>query len=81
MTLEARREQCQEIFDKFRNDWRTRAELENIEISYDGEDVCFYYKGNLFSEVPVMAFESIFQGVINLRRLMLKEINEFFENL
>ena len=39
MTLEARREQCQEIFDKFRNDWRTRAELENIEISYDGEGV------------------------------------------
>ena len=81
MTLEARREQCQEIFDKFKEDWRTRAELENIEITYDQGDVCFYYKGNLFSEVPIFAFESMFQGVINLRRLMLKELKEFFENL
>ena len=81
MTLEARREQCQEIFDKFKEDWRTRAELENIEITYDQGDVCFYYKGNLFSEVPLFAFESMFQGVINLRRLMLKELKEFFENL
>lgn len=77
MTLEARREKCQEIFDKFKEDWRTRAELENIEITYNQGDVCFYYKGNLFSEVPIIAFESMFQGVINLRRLMLKELKEF----
>ena len=81
MKMETRPEKCQEIFDKFKEDWRTRAELENIEITYDQGYICFYYKGNLFSEVPTIAFESVFQGVINLRRLMLKELKEFFENL
>lgn len=81
MTLEARKEQCQEIFDKFRADWNTREELQNIEITFDRDQVNFYYKGKLFSAVPIFAFESTFQGVINLRRLMLKEVKEFFENL
>ena len=81
MKMETRPEKCQEIFDKFKAVWRPRAELENIEITYDQGYICFYYKGNLFSEVPIIAFESMFQVVINLRRLMLKELKEFFENL